>query len=727
MKRRQFLKAAAATGLMIRIPAPAFAADEATATPAAAAPEPSSLRWVRIAPDGGVTVLSNTSEIGQGTGTAIAQILADELDLDWKRITLAMAPVEPAYFNAAFGEYGTYGSGGVAGQYEALRKAGAQARARLIAAAAARWGVAAVDCDTAAGSVVHARTGRKLPYASLVAQAAAMKEITDAPLMPRARWRHVGHEVKRLDAPSKVNGSAQYGIDVGVPGMAVAAIRQSPRFGGRLASVDAAPAMAIKGVLRVVRLDDAVAVVATNYWTAHKGLAALAPQWDDSKASSATSPAHEDSLAAAARQGGTVRVRKDSTLEKTMAAYAERMAKATSTMEVTYTVPYLAHATMEPMNATARVTAGAAELWLPTQDQGTAIKSVAKALGLAESAITIHTTLSGGGFGRRLEPDFAVQAARIAKDAGVPVKLIWSREEDIRHDFYRPAAAVKLSAGIDAAGKPVAIRFDSACESLLKYSREGAYANYIKPVDVSAIGEMPVHYGVPILTAVNTVDVDVPVGFWRSVAQSQNAFAFESLMDELAHKAGADPVAYRRSFLNSTDRELRVLDAVAERSGWAKAPAAGRHRGIALVHANGTRVALVVELSVANDSSVKLHRVHAAVDCGLAVNPSSVRAQIEGGVTFALSAAFLGEITLDNGAVRQSNFHDYRLISMAQMPPVDVFIVPSEEKPSGVGEEAVGPVAAAVANAIFSATGKRVRALPLARAGFMLAAAVPPA
>jgi isoquinoline 1-oxidoreductase beta subunit len=346
---------------------------------------------------------------------------------------------------------------------------------------------------------------------------------------------------------------------------------------------------------------------------------------------------------------------------------------------------------------------------------------VAKALGLPESAITIHTTFAGGGFGRRLEPDFAVQAARIAKAARVPVKMIWSREEDMRHDFYRPAAAVKLSAGVDAAGKPVAIRFDSACESLLKYSREGAFAQYIKPVDVSAIGEMPVLYRVPILTAVTTVDVDVPVGFWRSVAQSQNAFAFESLMDELAHKAGADPIAFRRSLLDSKDGALRVLDAVAERSGWEKPPAAGRHRGVALVHANATSVALVVELSVANDSTVKIHRVHVAVDCGLAVNPSSVRAQMEGGIAFGLSATFLGEITLQNGAVRQSNFHDYRLVSMAQMPPVDIFIVPSEAKPTGVGEEGVGPVAAAVANAIFSATGKRVRSLPLARAGFTLA------
>jgi isoquinoline 1-oxidoreductase beta subunit len=715
MNRRQFLKTAAASALTIRIGAPAFAAEEA------AAPTPSPLRWVRISSDGSVTVLSNTSEIGQGTGTAIAQILADELDLDWKRITLAMAPVEPAYFNAGWGEYGTYGSGGVAGQFEALRRAGAQARARLIAAAAERWKVAPGECDTSAGSVVHARTKRKLAYASLVARAAAMPEITDAPLMPRERWRHIGHEAKRLDIPAKVNGQAQYGIDVRVPGMAVAAIRQSPRFGGRLASVDPAPAMAVKGVIRVVRLDDAVAVVASSYWIAQKGLAALTPQWDDSKASSATSPAHEDSLVAAAREGGTVRVRKDSTLEKTMAPYSERMAKAASTVEAIYTVPYLAHATMEPMNATARVTAGSAELWLPTQDQGTAIKSVAKALGLAESAITLHTTFCGGGFGRRLEPDFAVQAARIAKDAGVPVKLIWSREEDMRHDFYRPAAAVKLSAGVGSDGKLVALRFDSACESLLKYSREGAFAQYIKPVDVSAIGEMPVHYGVPIIAAANTVDVDVPVGFWRSVAQSQNGFAFESLMDELAHKAGTDPVAYRRSLLSSDPRALRVLDAAAERAGWAGAAPAGRHRGVALVHANATRVALVVELSVTGDSRVTLHRVCAAVDCGLAVNPSSVRAQMEGGIAFGLSATFFGEITLENGAVRQSNFHDYRLVSMAQMPLVDVVIVPSEEKPTGVGEEAVGPVAAAVANAIFSATGKRVRSLPLARSGFMLA------
>jgi isoquinoline 1-oxidoreductase beta subunit len=347
---------------------------------------------------------------------------------------------------------------------------------------------------------------------------------------------------------------------------------------------------------------------------------------------------------------------------------------------------------------------------------------VAKELGLPTDAVTIHTTLAGGGFGRRAELDFPLQAVRIAKRVGATVKLIWSREEDMRHDFYRPAAAVKLTAGIGADGLPVALRFDSACESLLVYSAGGAFKAAAKPVDPTAVGELPRHYKIPsLLSAVNTIDIGVPVAYWRSVAASQNCFAYECFIDELAHAAKSDPLRFRRSLLAPDGRERRGLDEAIARSGWNDAAPAGHFRGLALVHANGSVVVHVVELSLADEHKVKLHRITTVVDCGVAVNPRNIRAQMEGGIVFGLSAAFYGEITIKDGAVEQSNFHDYRLIHMADMPKIDVTILESGEKPGGVGEEAVGPIAPAVVNALFAATGRRIRELPLSKAGFTLA------
>jgi isoquinoline 1-oxidoreductase subunit beta len=716
--RRDFLKTMAAGGLAVAFMPSAFGADTSTAAPLSGWVQ----GWVHIAADGSATVFSNCSEIGQGTGTAIAQILADELDLDWRAIRLEMAPIEQRYINPQWGEYATYGSGGVAGQFAALRKAGAQARAMLIGAAASEWKVAPESCDTEAGYVVHKPSGTRASYASLATDASSLPVPDNPPLMPPERRRYIGKDIARLDLPAKVDGSAVYGVDVKLPGLLVATIFQCPQFGGRLAGVDPAPALASRGVKRIVKLDNAVAVVADSYWHAKKGLDKLKPTWDLSQASKHTSAAYDALLQAAVAAGGPVYGPKNSTPEKASAAYAEAMTKAVHSVEQTCAVPFLCHATMEPMNATARVGARDAELWLPTQTQMSTRDAVAKALGLAPEAVTLHTTLAGGGFGRRIEFDFAVQAALIAKQAGAPVKLIWSREEDMRHGYYRPAAAVRLAAGIGADGMPVALRFDSACESLFEYSGGGQYKNFAKPVDRSAIGEPPNYYSFPaILYRVSTMEAGVPVGYWRSVAASQNAFAYETFIDELARHAGIDPVAYRRKLLPEGSRERRALDAAVEHAGWQHAPTAGRHRGMALVRANRSVVVHVVELSVDREQRVKIHKVTTAIDCGVAVNPRNIRAQMEGGIAFGLSAAFHGKITLRDGAVEQSNFHDYALIRLADMPAVDVVILEGNEQPGGVGEEAVGPVTPAVANALFAATGKRITSLPLGDAGFTLA------
>ncbi len=716
--RRDFLKTLAAGGLLVAVgPGGATSAEAEGGAPAGMP------GWVRIAPDGAVTILSNTSEIGQGTGTAIAQMLADELDLDWKTVRVEMAPVEKQFINAGWGEYATYGSGGVARQYAPLRKAGAQARAMLIAAAAAEWNVPAAECDTEPGAVIHAASGRKLAYAALAPKAALQPAPADPQLMPKARWRHMGHDVARLDLPGKTDGSAMFGIDVRLPGMLYAAIRQCPHFGGKLKAVDARPALARRGVRRVVRLPDAVAVVADSYWRAQQALETLRPEWDLSGASTHTSAAYMATLRDAVHKDGELVVPRNKTADQVRDGYDAAAGRGSLALDRTYAVPLLAHATMEPMNGTAHVKDGKAQLWLPTQAQQTARTFVAQALGIAPEAVTIHTTLSGGGFGRRIEADFAVQAALVAKEAGVPVKLLWSREEDMRHGYHRPAVVQRLRAHTDGAGAMTAIRIDWACDSLFNYSRFGADKAAAKPFDRSPIG-MPLtqYYTIPAwMGRVTTVEAGVPLGYWRSVAASQNVFASESFIDELALLARADPFDYRRAMVKPGGREQRVLDLLEAKSGWRTAAPAGRQRGMAFTHANGSYIGQVVELSVDGGSRVKLHRVTTVIDCGTAVNPRNVKGQVEGGNIFALTAAFYGEITVKDGAVEQSNFTDYRLLSLAETPAMQVVVVDSGDAPGGVGEEAVGPLAPAVANALFAATGKRVLELPLSKAGFQLA------
>ncbi|MGQ3050147.1 MAG: molybdopterin cofactor-binding domain-containing protein [Roseateles sp.] len=715
LRRRCLLQGGLAGGLMV-----AVAPLRASATAGDAGGQELQ-GWVRITRDGSVTVLSNTSEIGQGTGTAIAQILADELDLDWRRVSLAMAPLEKRYFNPHWEEYGTYGSGGVAYQMEPLRRAGAQARAMLVAAAAGQWQVAASECDTSSGEVVHPASGRRTAYGQLVELAARQPVPADAPLMPRERLRYIGRDMPRLDIPAKTDGSAVFGVDVRMRGLLSAAIVQCPVFGGRLAGVDSAPVLRMPGVRQVVLLDDAVAVVADSYWRAQKAADALQPRWDLRRARRPDSARYMAALRKAVRGEGATFLPANTSAAQVKARYAQAARRVRRSVERTYAVPFLAHATLEPMNATARVCEGSAELWVPTQSQTGTQNAVAALLGLPVTAVTVHTTLAGGGFGRRMELDFALQATRIAQACGAPVKLIWSRAQDLQHDFYRPAAVVRVTAGLDGAGMPVALRVDSACESILQHSRLGEWREYARPVDNSAAGDLPDYYRfAAIQMQITTVDVGVPVGFWRAVAATQNVFAYECLMDELAQGARMDALAYRRALLPPDGRERRVLDLLAERSAWQRGPAPGRHRGMAFSRANGSLVGHVVELSVDAGRKVQLHQVWTVIDCGIAVNPHNVRAQVEGCIVFALSAAFHGEITLRGGAVQQSNFHDYRLLGLAATPKMDVQIVENQEKPGGAGEEAVGGLAPALVNALFAATGQRIRELPLSCSGFSI-------
>jgi isoquinoline 1-oxidoreductase subunit beta len=702
--RRAFVQRAAilAGGLVIGIPLSVTGIAGCAAPAASRALGP----WLRIGADGSVTIFSNATEIGQGSASALAQILAEELEVGWSAVQVEYAPVDTGHFNPELGTYQTGGSTAVSAMFDLMRRAGATARVMLIDAGARRWQVPPSECTAANGCVTHPRSGRSLPYSELVESAARLPPPKEVALKPPGAWKLIGQSLPRLDTPGKVDGSAIYGIDIKVPGMLIAAIAQCPVFGGRLRSLDEAPARALPGVRNVVRLDNAVAILASNYCTARKGLAALQPVWDEGTAATLTSAALSQQLHQAITLPGIPVAPKDRDAGQIRSANDRALASAARVLEATYEAPLLAHATLEPMNATAKVGHGVAELWVPTQVQMQMRRDVAAALGLEPAAVTVHTTQVGGGFGRRLETDYGVQAARIAQRAGAPVKLLWSREEDMQHDFYRPAAVARLRAALSADGKLLALRADTAA------------VNDSEPLG----GLTDVPYEIPnYLVTWSRVPSPVTIGAWRSVDHSQNAFFFESFLDELAHALGTDPLTLRCRMLAANPRALRVITLAAERSGWHTKPPAGRHRGLALVVRGKTSVAEVVEISVSESKALRVHRVTCAVDCGVAVNPGNVRAQFEGGVLFALSAALAGKITLNNGRVEQTNFDGYPVLEISAAPHIDVHIVntPTEGvAPSGCGEPPVPPVAPALANAIFTATGQRLRALPVRDAGF---------
>jgi isoquinoline 1-oxidoreductase beta subunit len=699
LSRRSFLHSAGLAGgiLLLDIRAPLRAADGSVAEVIAG--------WIRIDPDGALCLLVNATEMGQGAKSGLAQILAEELDVDWSDVRVDFAPVDREHYGM-WETYQTGGSGSVRGMFDRLRKAGATARAMLLQAAAQRWTVPVAECVARTGVVRHAQSSRSATYAALARDALRLPPPTDVPLKPRSEWQLIGKPQHRLDVRSKVDGSAIFGIDVRRPAMVYAAIAQSPVLGGTLESLDEAPAMKHAGVRRVLKINGAVVVVADKFWTAHQALADLKPVWRPGAMAKVTSTAIGERLRALTREPGKVYVAEGEDETKARELCEAELTKARRIVERAYEAPLLSHSPMEPMNGTALVLNGRAELWVPTQVQSDLRTAVAKALGFDEAAVSINTTEVGGGFGRRLQVDYGVQAALIAREIGVPVQLIWTREEDTRHGFYRPAAAVRLRAALGTDDAITAFRAQIAC------------------ID----GETPVGGMAGQLYALPNICITyagwnpgVPLGAWRSVDASQNLFFFESFIDELARELREEPLAFRRRLLRDNARALRVLDAAAKLARWDEKLPQGHGRGIAFLRGYGSLAAQVAEVSVGADHTVRVHRVSCAVDCGTAVNPSSIRAQFEGGVIFALSAAALGEITIADGRVQQSNFHDYPVVRMAQAPQVDVEILESPaEAVGGVGEPPVPPLAPAVANAIFAATGTRIRRLPLSASGFRL-------
>lgn len=703
--RRDFLKgSAAATGALVigfTLPALARLTDASAAATAGASGSFAPNAFLRIAANGEITILSGLSEMGQGAHTGIASLIAEELDADWKSIRFEQAPADAAYVNPALGMQATGGSTSIRGNYLPMRKAGAAAREMLVTAAAAQWGVDAATCRTEAGRV-HGAGGRSLGYGELVEAAAKVPVPKDPPLKDPKDFRLLGKTALRLDTPAKVDGSAQFGMDVKLPGLLTAVMAHAPVPGAKVVSFDDTAAKAVAGVRRIVQIPQGVAVLADGYWPARKGRDALVVRWDDGPLGGLSSEAITKSLTDATTKPGSV-ARNEGDVSAPVA----------KSVDAVYEAPYLAHACMEPMNCTAWVRADAAEVWAPTQAPGPHQDVVAQLTGLPPEKVRVHTTYLGGGFGRRFAGDYIVAATSIARAAGVPVKLVYTREDDTRAWFFRPASVTRFTAGLDADGNPVSLTARVATPAVMiaaGFATE--LPNGIDEPAVEGISDCPYAFANLRVEYVRT-EPGVPVWFWRSVGHSQNAYFLESFIDELAAAAGKDPVAFRRSLLGKQPRLRGVLDLVAEKSGWGSPLPPGVHRGVAVASSFGSFVAEVAEVSVDAQGKPRVHRVVAAVDCGATVNPEIVRRQVEGGIAYGLSAALLGKITFANGRVQQSNFDDYPMLRITDMPKVDVHIVPSAEAPGGIGEPGLPPAAPAVVNAIFAATGKRLRKLPV--------------
>jgi isoquinoline 1-oxidoreductase beta subunit len=699
MERRAFLQTAGTVGagLVIGFRIPTRGEQE----PAPFAPN----AWLRIGPDDSVLVIVDRSEMGQGVTTALPMLLAEELEADWTKVQIDFAPADKAYINPLFGLQGTGGSSSVRAAWTPLRKAGAAAREVLITAAAQRWAVKREDCHAERGAVVHTKSKRRLRYGQLVARAATLPVPADVPLKDPKTWTIAGKPTKRLDSPSKTNGRAKFGIDTWVPGLRVAVVARSPVFGGKVKSFDATAAKAIEGVTSVVQISSGIAVVALGYWPARQGRDALKIEWDEGPVATVSSASISQLFAERAGQPG-VQARHTGDPEGGLGGAATKV-------EADYEMPFLAHATMEPMNCTAQVRADGVDIWAPTQFQQGAQGIGAQIGGVPPEQVKVHTTYLGGGFGRRFELDFIQEALETSKAAGgAPVKVIWSREDDIRNGQYRPANFHRMRAGLGADGKPVAWTHRIVAPSIMSRVFPNMVQNGLDGEAVEGGMEMP--YAVPnVHVDYQLTDTGIPVGFWRSVNNSYNAFAVETFIDELAAAAKADPFEYRRGLLANAPRHRGVLELAAAKAGWGTPPPAGRARGIAVFKSFESFVAQVADVSVSPAGEVRVHRVVCAVDCGMFVNPDTIEAQMQGAIVFGLTAALKGAITIDKGRVQQSNFNDYEMLRLAEMPVVEVYIVPSSEAPGGVGEPGTPPIAPAVCNAIFAATGKRIRKLPI--------------
>ncbi len=663
--------------------------------------------FIRIAPDGSITLFMPQAEMGQGTHTSMSMLLAEELEVTPEQVRLEHAPPDDKlYANPLFGEQITGASSSIRMFYEPLRRAGATARAMLIAAAAASWNVDAASCRARKGVVTHTPTGRTLSYGALAAKAATVPVPDKIALKDPKDFTLIGTPAKRPDTPSKVNGTAQYGIDVRLPGMLIATVAASPVLGGKVAGLDDEKAKAVPGVRQIVQLDDAVAVVADHMWAAKQGSAALEIRWEDGPNAKVSTADVVERLAKASETAG-VTARKDGDPPSAFAGAAKKV-------EAVYESPFLAHATMEPMNCTVHVRRDGCEVWTGSQVLSRARAAAAKVTGLPLEKVVVHNHFLGGGFGRRLEVDYVTQAVRIAKQVDAPVKVVWTREEDVQHDVYRPYYYDRFAAGLDAHGKPVAWSHRIVGPSIM--------ARFLPPgfkdgIDIDAVdGAVQLLYDIPAIQ-IEYVRHEEPVlntGFWRGVGVTHNNFVVESFIDELAAVSKQDPVAFRRALLRKSPRALTVLELAAKEAGWGKPVPRGRGRGVALLFSSwGTYLAQVAEVEVTGSSDVRVRRIVCAVDCGQVVNPDIVKAQIESGVVYGISGALWGEVTLNNGRVEQSNFDNYRVLRMNETPPIDVRVVRNSEAPGGIGEPGTSVTAAALANAVYAATGKRLRKLPL--------------
>ncbi len=699
--RRGFLKGGAGTALTIgfALPAVGWSSRLEAATPVVFAPN----AWLRLAGDGTVTVMCGSAEMGQGVLTAIPMLLAEELDADWKKVRVQQAPVDKAYNNPMFQMQATGGSTTVHAHCEPLRKACAAAREMLVAAAAAQWKVPASECRTAAGQVIHA-SGKKLAYGALVPAASKLPVPEQPTLKDPKDFRILGKRTNRLDTPGKLNGSAKYGIDAQVPGMLVAVMARAPQPGAKPAKIDDAKAKAVKGVRQIITVPHGVAVLADGYWAAKKGRDALTIDWDLGDAKGLSSAKVSDMLASGASQADAVAV--------DLGNVKDAAATSATSFDASYEAPYLAHACMEPMNCTAWVQGDTVEIWAGTQSQGPNQGILSQVASVTPAKVKINTLLLGGGFGRRFAPDFTIDATLLSKISGKPVKLIYSREDDMAAGFYRPAAVAKFEAALDDKGRPTMLKAGVGSPSIMAAS--GFMKISENGVDSFAMGGVADHpYDIPNQRlAYGRVEPGPQVWFWRSVGHSQNIFFIESFIDELATAAKADPYEYRRALLGKQPRYKGVLELAAQKAGWGSPLPKGVHRGIAVAQSFGSYVAEVAEVSLAADGTPRVHRVVAAVDCGMTVNPQTIERQIEGAIVYGLSAALYGRISFKDGRVEQGNFNDYPVLRMNEMPKVEVHIVQSRENPGGIGEPGTPPIAPAVANAIFAATGKRLRSLP---------------
>jgi isoquinoline 1-oxidoreductase subunit beta len=735
VSRRKFLKSSTlgTSGLILAFYLPsrlAYSRSEGMTAGQPFAPN----AWLEIAPDGAVKIWCGKSEMGQGVRTALPMIVAEELSCDWKSVQVLQADLDSRY-----GEQLTGGSLSVRTSYANLRKAGSAAREVLLSAAAGMWGIDRSECRVANGRIFRARSKDELTFAQVVGSAVGLQPPADPPLKPPADFRIVGHATPRTDTPLKLTGAAQFGIDVRVPGMLIASVERCPVYGGTVRRSNAEKVRSLPGVRGVVELkpvhlthqfgdksgpgsrnytNAGVAVVADSTWGAMQARKELQVEWDEGAFARESSAALREQFKKLAAAPASV-LRNDGDFNKAYDASAQ-------TIEAIYEVPFLAHATMEPMNCTAHVHNGECELWAPTQIPGAAAESVAQALGIPRDRIKAHVTFLGGGFGRRLIQDYAVEAALISRDAGAPVQVVWSREDDIQHDFYRPASYHVFKAGLDAAGKPLAWLHRAVSPSIaVFYNGTGISPGAAAEVNAP---DFPA-YGVPnFRLEFARAESGMPLGYWRSVENSGNQFAIFSFLDEVAGAAGRDSVEFLLGVLGAArkidlggdngvidvERRRRVIQLAAEKANWGKTLPAGRGRGIAAHFGYGSHVAQVAEVSYDAAKGLRVHRVVCAIDCGLAINPSGVKAQMESAINFGLAATLKSAITFDRGRVQQSNFHDYEVLRMSDAPPdVEVHIVASADPPGGCGEPGVPPIAPAVGNAIYAATGRRVRRLPI--------------